>query len=347
MRNYAREMYGNSLSDWGEGFVNFWHNLFNSWSGKDMTEAQLQQIDVNRQDATTAFNRQLYMDSSKYQCTVADMQAAGINPMLAAGGSVSSPSVQLSNSASAQQGTMNLGSLLQAAMMPAQLSQINAQTKVARAQAKNIEADTANKEADTAGKLWLNDFNKRTEDAQAEGIAKKNALTDSQISSINQGINESKSRISLMLKQEKSEDEKQRLMISEQLLNNVTAQNITEVQPFIKAAYAAETNLKNASTKKEIELAKLTAIDAAYRQKLIDTGAIEAAVRLDNASASEAEVKAAVAEVERKLEKVKLARQTGNWSEVLSDGDGQRADEKVVNALFSGLHGLASSVLGK
>ena len=82
-----------------------------------------------RQDAAQTFNAQQY--ATRYQTSVKDMEAAGLNPMLAYG---NSPGAGASISPAASAGMPDLGSNM-------------IQSKLAFAQVANIAADTKNKDA--------------------------------------------------------------------------------------------------------------------------------------------------------------------------------------------------------
>lgn len=92
-----------------------------------------------RQADAQAFSAEQY--ASRYQTTVKDMQAAGLNPALAYGGiSGSAPT----SSAASSSGTPDLGSTIsQAKMTSAQVANVAADTENKKAQANLIEAQAA------------------------------------------------------------------------------------------------------------------------------------------------------------------------------------------------------------
>jgi len=106
----------------------------------------------DRQDDQQAFNAQQF--ATRYQTTVKDMQAAGLNPMLAYG---QGGGAGASSAIAGSPGYPDLGASYNASKIAsAQALNIEADTENKRAQAKNIEADTAvklaqapNVEADT------------------------------------------------------------------------------------------------------------------------------------------------------------------------------------------------------
>lgn len=99
-----------------------------------------------RQEDAQQFSAQQF--ASRYQTTVKDMQAAGLNPALAyqQGGGTAPTSSAASASGSADLGMVHL----QSKMNAAQVANIDADTKNKEAQAENIRADTMLKVAQEA-----------------------------------------------------------------------------------------------------------------------------------------------------------------------------------------------------
>lgn len=98
--------------------------------GQERNDAQARQA-----DAANAFSAQQY--ASRYQTTVADMKAAGINPMLAYG---SGPGQAPSGQQASVENASAAG--VQASMASAQIGLLEAQAKAASAQAAKTIAET-------------------------------------------------------------------------------------------------------------------------------------------------------------------------------------------------------------
>lgn len=128
--------------------------------GRERNEAQADQA-----AAANAFSAQQY--ATRYQTTVADMKAAGINPMLAYG---SGPG----NAPTGQQASVDnvASSSAQAAMAAAQVQNIAADTANKQATTANIEADTRLKEAQTGQASSSAAVNAKTLEVQDATVAK-------------------------------------------------------------------------------------------------------------------------------------------------------------------------------
>lgn len=249
------------------------------------------------------------MDNTKYQRQVADMKAAGVNPALAMDGGVTT---QAGSNATAQGATpayMNFAGM-------ANMVQALSQARLNDSQAKNIDIDTEKKRAEANYYSTLNDkeaalivginIDNQYKDEflklRNEGQRKVNAMTDAEISQTYQNIEKLKAETDLAIKQAATEEERVRLMITQEILNKANSYRINSLVEYEKNYYAAKTDEAKAS-------AKLMAAQEAWQNGLIDEGAIEATVRKLNAEASEAEIKAIMDETRHQLgiEKAEVA----------------------------------------
>ena len=253
----------------------------------------------NAREAEKAREWNLEMDSTKYQRTVADMKSAGVNPALAMDGGVTT---QAGSNATAQGVTppyMNIANM-------ANMVQALSQARLNNEQAKNIAEDTNLKKAqiayygafttkitaETIGISINNQYLDTYNQLRNEGMEKANQLTDASINEVNQNIEKMKAEIDLAIKQAKTEEERVRLMITQEALNKANADQINRLTPYLEKYYSAQTEQAQAS-------AKLMLVQAAYQQGLIDEGMIEASVKEKYGNANAAEARAMLDEARR------------------------------------------------
>lgn len=245
------------------------------------------------------FNKE--MDSTKYQRTVTDMKAAGVNPALAMNGGITTQAASNSAAQGATPAYMNLSSM-------ANMVQALSQARLNTAEAKNIEADIDLKKAQagyygaSTGKItaetigiginnqYLDEYNQ----LRNAGMEKANQLTDARINEVNQNIEKLKAETDLAIKQAKTEEERVRLMITQEALNKANANQIDRLTPYLEKYYSAQTEQAQAN-------AKLMLVQASYQQGLIDEGMIEAAVKEKYGNANAAEARAMLDEARRIL----------------------------------------------
>lgn len=315
---------GNALNNAGNtwadiGNQNMLGNLVAKYTGSRLTNAEQQanafnalEAQKNRDFQQSMFEQQTELANTAYQRQVQDMQAAGINPMMAASGSggaaVASPgSGAAATSVNPSGAGLNLGTLLSFIL----------ESKLLPAKLANLAADTAQKSANASQTEQQVNFFDRVAGLREEGERLANDMTRKEMREID-------SRITKYA----AETDNQ---VAQALLARTNADNIKYMQPFISAELTARSQNERAQ-------AKVAAVEAAYRQKMIDLGAIEAAVRQQNAQASEFEINA----------------KTKEFAQSITDGSLQRAADmvgdwrtSVIAGLYSALSNASKSVLGK
>jgi transcription initiation factor IIF auxiliary subunit len=108
----------------------------------------------SRQEDQQAFNAEQY--AKRYQVQVADMKAAGLNPMLSYG---QSPGAGPSSAIASSQGMPDLGSSFsQGRVAAAQSANLMQSTNTSSAQEGLLKSQQANTDADTLGKLQIPDL---------------------------------------------------------------------------------------------------------------------------------------------------------------------------------------------
>lgn len=177
-------------------------SLLNKSTGANLTGAEMAQNQINIQEAQKQRDWEEYMSNTAHQRSVADMQAAGINPaMVYANGSsgASTPSGAAASSAGAM--PVDFQNIINAMMLPSQLKLMKAQTKKLTEETDNVkvERDKMLQDIDNAKATYneivsrtdLNDTQQanllvvgsyldRVQSATLKGIEVENSLKESQ-----------------------------------------------------------------------------------------------------------------------------------------------------------------------
>lgn len=247
----------------------------------------------NAEQAQIARDWNLEQDNTKYQRAVVDMQKAGVNPALMM--SKGPISTQAATNVAAQGATpayMNMNAV-------ASLAQSISQAKLNDAQRRNLDtaSDLNEKQAryyDELGDkvsveaLILNTDAKYREEfnrLEIEGKKIANSIGGEQLKKVGEEINVLKADYAKKIAETKTEEEKAKVQAQEAILKGAQAYQIVALLPFQQDVMSSQSFAQRA-------VGKVHLVEAAFKQGLIDAGAIEAQVRQLNANASEAEIKA-------------------------------------------------------
>ena len=240
------------------------------------------------------------MDSTKYSRTVADMQAAGVNPALAMNGGVTTQATSNAQARAADVATPQLD-LSQVAQLAMQARQLNIQEKLADSQARKNNAEAENTEISNK---YADDFNR----LKNEGQEALNNLTVEQKEQVIKNIDKIDSEVDLLKKQAATEDERKNLVMADAALKRSMKDKteaeklqIVEMLPFQKSLAEAQTENQKAQ-------ASLALINAMYQKGLIDNGYIDELCRNLKADADSAESFAAVNEIKNAVKSGNLKK---------------------------------------
>ena len=225
----------------------------------------------NKYEAQRAREWNQQMDSTKYQRTVADMQAAGVNPALAMQGGVTTQASSNATASAANVGPaqIDFSQVAQLAMQSKQLElqdkQLGIQNKLADADIRVKNADAELKEKDSKVR---DDYN----NLMIEGMKISNDLNESQINQIRANIAKIGEEAELLRKQASTEEERKLFTAAETSLRRAMEhktdqeiKNMVTLLPFQQALMSAQTDSAKANAAAQF-------VQAAYQQELIDYG---------------------------------------------------------------------------
>lgn len=266
-------------------------SLLNSWTGAHLTGAQQEANQFNAEQAEIQRNWEMNMSNTAYQRQVNDLQAAGINPIMAASNGVSLPTSAAAASVSPSAATFQLSQLLDLyrmkEMLPLEKAAIKAQIRNTEAQANKTDVDTE------SGKISLR-YQDRNMQLEQEGKALANKLSAKDIEVREASIRKAEQEIKESIARTESEKEKPALYIAQRALFNANARRITELLPYEKAVDEARAGAERAN-------AELALVQAAWQKGLIDRGMIEIAVEEAGYKRDSAEYNSAIDRVRSQI----------------------------------------------
>lgn len=297
----------------------------------------------NAEQAQIARDWNLEQDNTKYQRAVVDMQKAGVNPALMM--SKGPISTQAATNVTAQGATpayMNMNAI-------ASLAQSISQAKLNDAQRRNLDTDSDLKEMqanyyynlgektyqEAVGVKIDNQYRDEFNQLKNEGQRLSNSLTGERVKEVTETVNKLKAETDLAIKQATTEEERVRLMITQEALNRAEANRVEALVPFEKAYMAAGTEERKAS-------AGLKLAQAAWQQGMIDEGAIEATVKQMYADASDADARAII-----NMTKHRLGYEQAEFDKLVSETSLNTVKKvtAVINALSEGVGTVVGTVL--
>lgn len=240
-------------------------------------QAIKQQQKFNSTEAQKAREWNLDVDNTRYQRTVADMQAAGVNPALAIDGHLSTQATS-NVSAQSESGVNAMTQLMAlAGQMRLQTQQLkqDKELKSRELDIKQSEVDAKNRNLNSQSDILdiEKEFKRQEKELQMESYRVQNDLTRKEAAQIDAKIDEIKAHTDLLVKQAATEEEKKLLTIAQTALANANAYQVMALLPY-------QQKLMEAQTENQKAAAGLALVEKMWKQGLIDKGYLENMVKL-------------------------------------------------------------------
>lgn len=310
---YAEGEWNTEASEDFQNIGNFFSNWFRKISGSGLTDAEREANKWTAEREDLAWQRQMDAANTAHQREVADLQASGLNPMLALGrGGVSTPSYSANGSVSPGSADLNLSALFSLISLPSQLKSMKAERELMSANAaaarstagKNV-AEAKRLEEQTRGDRLQNDYFETVSELRKEGEQLDNSIKGAELKRIWKSMDVMSTEMTRNIEQAHSEQEKQLLYVQQALLENEERENLVQLRPFFKEYYSAK-------SEESRKLAKVAIVDEMYRQKLLDNKVIEKSLEV-----SDAQIK--VSEARAELERVQALLAKGDKKALLAE----------------------------
>lgn len=282
----------------------FFRDLSKKYLGKGLTDAEREANSFSAEQANIAFQRELDASNTANQRKVADLQAAGINPLMAVSQGVSLPSASAPNSVSPSSASIALPNILSLvsgfAQLPLQLKELKANIALKDAQKAKTDAETNEQNIN-------NEYLRERNELELEGQRRVNDMTNDQRAEIWQRIRKADHEIQHIDAQTLSEEARYTNLLADAYLKNITADKYVAMLPFEQAYMSAQTTQAKASAAAQFA-------QAAWQNGLIDAGMIAISVEEAGYKRDSAEYNASIDRVRAQVSGDKPMDMSENYS---------------------------------